>query len=233
MPWTIGTIDARTSATGNPTTFSKTVLQGENLLIVMLKVNGGTNRAGGSLTYGSQTMSQANSTQKAAASPEASTELWYLINPTVGTATLTIPNTGGLTIFRVVASGRCSGTPYLVGANGSNGTSTNPSAGSVTLPDYGNILFATVCSGATTWAPSARSGTQIQDTDDGAHGGGTQYLISTNPVPAGQTMSWTFGTSDDWGAVVAAFGELFSNAVGTHQNWQVGDGGSVSDPLMH
>jgi hypothetical protein len=210
MAFTIGQLPARASSAGNPITFSQDVLPGEVVFVLMLKVNGGTNRAGGAPTWGSFTFTQANTTQKAAASPEASTELWYLLNPPPGTQTCTIPNTGALTVFRQIAFAR-SGGAIADGNNGGNGTSTNPTPGSVTPTEDGSILFATVASGATTWAPSSQAGTIIQNTDDGAHGGGTQYFIQGGR--AAFTLNWTFGTSDDWGAVVAAFRERPSNLV--------------------
>lgn len=203
---------ARASATGNPITFSYTVAQGDTVIVVMLKVDGATNRAGGSLTWGTDTFTQANSTQKAAASPEASAELWYLLNPTPGTQTLTIPNTGSLTVKHTVGIGRAKagGESRLGGTNGSNGTSTNPTPGAITPAADGAIFFAVCASGITTWAPTAQGGTVIANTDDGAHGSGEQYFIQ--PTRAAKTMNWTIG-SDDWGAVAAAFDEVAPNAL--------------------
>lgn len=196
----------------------------------MLHVVGGTNRAGGSLTLGPYTLTQANSTQKAVTSPEGSTELWYLVNALPGSYTLTIPNTGALTIRYQTAWGMAKGggTSFFRAANGSNNTSTNPTPGAVTAV-IGDIGFATVFSGATTWAPSARAGTQIQDTDDGAFGGGTQYkLIVAN---GSDTLSWTFGTSDDWGAVSAYFGETDAQAFNQYFGFDAGDGISVTEKI--
>lgn len=206
MAHTIGALPARASSTGNPITFSQAVASGETVMVVMLKVNGGTNRAGGALTWGSYTLTQANTTQKAASSPEASAELWYLLNPPVGTQTLTIPNTGGLTVFYQVAFGK-SATPSTTfnAASGSNATGTNPSPGAIASCLAGDIVFAVVATGAQTWAPSAQAGTVIQNNDDGANGGGTQYSILGSS--GSFTLNWTFGTSDDYGAVAAAFSE--------------------------
>ena len=172
----------------------------------MLHVQTGTNRAGGSLTWNGETLLQANSTQKAAASPEGSTELWYLLNPLPATANLIIPNTGALTIRYVVAAGSAvaGGASFLRSSNGGNGTSTNPTPGAAAY-QAGDIGFATSFSGATTYAPGTPAGTTIQWTDDGAFGGATQYTI---PGAAGSTaLGWTFSASDDWGAVSAFFGE--------------------------
>lgn len=201
-------VATRTSSTANPISTNITLQGGDTVLVVLLKVNGGTNRAGGALVYDNRPLIQANSTQKAVTSPEASAELWYLVNPPLGTKTLVIPNTGGLTVFYNVEAGQAATgfTSEFDGANGGNATSTNPSAGAIVTTVNGDIGFAVVATGAGTWAPSAQTGTVIQNTDDGAHGGGTQYTLQG--TLGSFTFSWTFATSDDWGAVAAFFKEV-------------------------
>jgi hypothetical protein len=195
----------------------------------MLHVAGGTARAGGALTLGSYTLTQANSTQKAATSPEGSAELWYLLNPVPGAYTLTIPNTGALTVRYVVAyaAAKLGSKSLFRGANGSNGTSANPATGTIACI-AGDIVFSAVCSGATTWNPSAQTGTVIQNTDDGALGGGTQYSIIV--ADGAHTISWT-QASDDWGAVAAAFGEVGTNSFNQWHGFKVGNGMSTGEKI--
>ncbi len=217
----------RTSSAGNPITFSYTVAPGDHVICVMIKGDGGTNRAGGSptLTGGPQnyTFTQRNSTQKAASSPEASCELWDVINPIPATYTLTIPNTGPITTFTTVAIGRArlGGRAFFIGTNGGNGTSTNPTPGAVTVTDAGAIGFAIVASGLQSWNPSGQVGTVIANTDDGAHGSGEQYILS--PAIGSHTLSWT-ASSDDWGAVSAYYGEIAPHAFNNYMRAE-----SVSD----
>ena len=231
MAHTYSRAGTRTSSAGNPITVASTAINaGETVFVVMLHVVGGTNRAGGSLTWGDYTLTQANSTQKAATSPEGSTELWYLLNALPNSKTLTIPNTGAATIFYQTAWAKAKGggTSLFRGANGSNGTSTNPTPGAVTA-GIGDVGFATVFSGATTWNPSGRGGTQIQDTDDGANGGGTQYkLIVAN---GSDTLNWTFGTSDDWGCVSAYFSEVDAININQWMGFDAGNGMSVTEKI--
>lgn len=174
----------------------------------MLKVNGATNRNSGAPVFAGLTMTQANTVQKAAAAPEASCELWYLLNPPIGTWTCEIPNTGTLTVFYTLATGKAKagGKSAFDVATGANGTSANPAPGSVTTSQDGDIGFAVCATGAQTWAPSAQAGTVIANTDDGAHGGGEQYHLQA--TAGAIDLGWTFGTSDDWGAVVAYFKEV-------------------------
>lgn len=215
---------ARTSSAGNPITVSYVVANGDTVICLMIKTVGATNRAGAAPTWGTYTFTQASSTQKAAASPEASAEMWYLVNPVPATATLTIPNTNAATIKYTVGIGRATngGQSFFDAANGGNNTSTNPTPGSVTCTTAGDMVFAITAGGWTTWAPSAQAGTIIANTDDGADGGGEQYSIRTNP--GAFTLNWTFGTSDDWGAVVAAFKEVRPNGL---QNYLPGLSGGA------
>jgi hypothetical protein len=230
MPHTIGAIAAHTSSTSNPITFSHTVNAGETVLVVMLSVVGASDRTGGALTFGSQTFSQANSTQKAAATPESSAEIWYLVNPTVTTATLTIPNAAGLTVWRLVVAAKApaGGGSVFSTATGTNNTAANPAV-TVTLPGEGNIIFAVVASGAQTWAPSARDGTQISDTDNGTIGDGFQYLI--RQTSGSQTMGWTFGTSEDYGLVAVAFSERPAHGFNNYFGVSAGSGMSVTEKI--
>lgn len=206
---TFASLAARSSAATSPITRSITVGSTDLVVVALLKVVGGTNRAGGAPTWNNLTFVQANSTQKAAASPEASAEIWYLINPhlTPATANISIPNTGSLTVFSTVIAfrgSRAQNRAYFVGANGGNATSSNPTPGALILYP-GDAAVAITAGGWTTWNPSAQAGTIIANTDDGADGGGEQYSLRTS---AGSfDLNWTFGTSDDWGAVVAAFAE--------------------------
>lgn len=220
---------ARASSAANPITFSYAVAKGDTVIALLLKGVGATDRAGGAPTWGNYTFAQANSTQKAAASPEASAELWYLVNPFPGTYTLTIPNTGAITCFYTIAVGRAKpgATSKFDGANGSNGTSTNPTPGAITPTLNGAILFAITAVGAQTWAPTAQAGTIIANTDDGVHGGGEQYLLQA--TAAAVTMNWTFATSDDWGAVAAAFIEV-DPTVGPHYARAAGGAGVQCNP---
>ncbi|MEO7397327.1 MAG: hypothetical protein ABIW84_02060 [Ilumatobacteraceae bacterium] len=192
----------------------------DTVLVLMLKTVGAVDRAGGAPTFAGLTMTQANSTQKAVTSPECGCELWYLLNPRAGANTASIPNTGTKTILYTIATGRAATgkTSAFDGANGGNATSTNPTPGAVVTTVNGAIGFAITAGGWTTWAPSAQVGTIIANTDDGADGGGEQYLLQASLGTS--TLSWTFATSDDWGAVSAYFKEIDQNVVGRGRFYQ-------------
>jgi hypothetical protein len=216
MAHTLGTNSSHTSGTANPLTFTFTTNVADTVVVLLLKVNGATNRAGGAPTFHGVPMTQASTTQKAASSPEASAELWYLLGPPVGsTLTFSIPNTGGLTIWHMAATGRAAaGLHSAVDAapSGANGTSTNPAPGAIVTTVNGDIGFAVVATGAQTWAPSAQAGTVLNNTDDGATGTGRQYHLQA--TAASINLNWTFGTSDDWGAVAVYFKEVEPPPIG-------------------
>jgi hypothetical protein len=221
---------ARTSSAANPVTFSYTVAPGDTVICLLIKGTGATNRAGGAPDWGGNVFTQANSTQKAVTSPEASCEIWYLLNPLPGTQTLTIPNTGAITLKYTVVIGRAAagGKSAFDAANGGNATSTNPTPGAVTVSEDGSIAFAITAGGWTTWAPSAQVGTVIANTDDGADGGGEQYsLVNLGSL----TLSWTFATSDDWGAVVAVFKEVPPQRLNNYMAIEAGSGISVTEKI--
>ena len=110
MAHTFGNNSTRASSSSSPiTTATFTPTSGSTVLVLFLWVQGGTNRAGGSPTYNGVAMNQANSTQKAAASPESSMEIWYVVSSdgtTLPAATASIPNTGSLTIHYQFATGK-------------------------------------------------------------------------------------------------------------------------------
>lgn len=199
---------ARTLSSSNPVSFSMAVSQGDTVLVLLLNVVGAAVRGGGAPTYDGVPMTQASTQQIAAASPEASAEIWYVLNPLPGNRTVSIPNSGSLAIRYTVEAGQAEagGSSALDGANGNNATGTNPSPGAVTITQSGDVAWSIIAGGAQTWSPSAQVGTAIANTDDGATGGGEQYAL--NPAVGSLTLSWTFGTSEDYGAVAVAFKEV-------------------------
>jgi hypothetical protein len=227
-----GSLVARTSSASNPITFTLTTAAKDTVVVLLLKGVGATSRAGGAPTWRGSTFTQANSTQKAAVSPEASAELWYLVNPGIGTGTLTLPNTGPITVFYEAVSGTASGGGGAAAfgvANGANATGSNPSPGSVTTVADGSILFAVAAGGWQTWSPSAQGGTVITNSDDGADGYGSQYFLQS--ALGAKTMDWTFGTSDDWGAVVASFREIPPVVLNNYMSVKAGDGYVVGERI--
>lgn len=198
---------ATSTETTNPMVASFTTTSANTVLGIMLMYAGSTARAGGDPTFGSQTFIQADSQRSGTPSPECSCEAWYIIGPTTQTANISVPNSGGLAMKMHIASANAASgfrSAFDV-ANGAGTTGTNPTV-SVTTTVNGDMLFNVVANGAQAWSTSTRTGTLIQEGDLGAWGGGAQYFVMTGS--GAQAMSWTFGTSEDYGIITMAFKEV-------------------------
>lgn len=204
---------ARVTGAASPTTTTYTCGAGTTVLTVGIVTGGTVARAGGAPTYNGVALTQAGTSQQAAATPETITELWYLLNPGTGSAlTLSIPNTGSRSLFIGIASFKAAAglASRFDLAAGANGTSTNPTA-SITPTKNGAAIMAACGNGATTWAPSAITGTAAipagtNGTDDGAFGDSFMYFLQA--TAAAKAMTWTFATSEDWAVCLAAFYEV-------------------------
>lgn len=192
--------------TSNPQSGSYTCGAGATLLVVSLVYAGSTARSGGAPTYNGVALQQADIQRYGSTNPEASVEMWYMLNPPTGAAyTISVPNAGGLNMATMIASFKAQSgyTSFLDVSNGNGAVSTNPSV-SVTTTADGDVIVAAVANGAQSWSGTP-VGTNVFTNDNGSWGGGLQYLLQTSQGT--QAMSWTFGTSEDWGVVVAAFKE--------------------------
>jgi len=203
MAASLSQVTTHTTGTTNPVTISVTTTANDHVMVLCLVVASATQRTGGTPTFNGVNMTQAGTTAQAASAPETSVEIWYLFNPDITTANVSIPNAGGLTIRRDVSCYKSTTGKFKVGTAGTNsGTSTNPSL-SVNVPYDDSVWISAVGTGATTWAPSAQDGTILYNTDHGANGMGSQYGIKA--TSGTQSMGWTEASNDDWAIVGISF----------------------------
>jgi hypothetical protein len=205
------------AGTSNPQAANYTCGAGATLLVVTLIYTTGWRV--GAPTYNGVELTQADGPRVFGDSaPEVRAEIWYLCGPPTEAAySLSVPNPNSLSIEVCISS-------YIAGSGkqsrlevsaGTTGSGNNPSV-NITTSTNGAAIVAAVAHGHNTWAPSARAGTQLYDTDNGTWGGGHQYVLQAS---AGlQAMSWTFGSSDDWGLVAAAFAEVDDEAAVSKAN---------------
>jgi hypothetical protein len=177
---------------------------GVTVIAIGIVAAGATLRTGGAPTFNGKAFTQAGTTQQAAASPETSCEMWYLLAPDVGMFDIIVPNTGLITLHinwsnYISATGQSA----LDDAQGSNGTSANPSV-NITASIAGDAIVASLGDGLAT-APTAQSGTNMGRDDNGAYSSSHQYTLtgSTGLIAS----SWTVA-SDDWCMCVVAFKEV-------------------------
>jgi hypothetical protein len=185
------------------------------VLVVMVLYSGVTARTGGAPTYNSVALTQAQSRQGVT---ETSCELWYMLAPPVSQAlSVSVPNDNARTMWIYIASGNAAaGYTCALDSSGVNATTgTNPTV-SVTTIAAGCLIFAVVATGANTFVPTARTGISLYEEDltsPTTIGGAGQYYVKSNT--GAQAMSWTFSTSDDYGAIAVAFKEVLPTITGT------------------
>ena len=162
-----------TTTNANPATFTINCPSGTTVLWLGIVVSGTTARAGGAPTYNSNAMTASVAKTNAGGTPETCAETWYMLAPPTGSAyTISVPNSGVLAMTLIAATGSApAGGTSAKAANGvaTAGSSTNPSTTGPTGV-IGDIEFSLVGDGATTWNPTARSGTQLYDWDAGSRG---------------------------------------------------------------
>lgn len=206
---------ASTTLTDNPVTGSFAAGTGATVMVMMLAYAGTTARGGGAPTFAGSALTQAGTQRYGATSGEASAEMWYFLSPpTSGSYAVSIPNTGALALSADIASGKAAAGygSVLDATSGSanTGATTNPYT-TITISGSGDILFGNVANGAQNWNPTATSGSILYNRDNGAWGEGSQYDLQ--PTAGLKTLSWTFGTGEDWGVCAVAFKEQPGNAV--------------------
>jgi hypothetical protein len=198
------TYDTKLRGTGsaNPQTLSYTCGSGATLLVLGIVAEGATSRTGGAPTFDGVAMTQVDSTQTAT---ETNVEMWYLVNPSTGSAyDISVPNSNTLTLYLIASSYKAASgyTSALDVSNGTTGSTANPSLLVDTNVD-GDVVVDVLGHGYHK-VPTANSHTLLYSTDDGAYTDNAQYALQ---VTAGSiTLSWT-ANADDWAMIVGAFKE--------------------------
>jgi len=201
------TFDTKLRFTGatSPLTQSYTCGSGATLLVLGIVTEGNTARTGGAPTYNGTAMTQVNSTRIAT---ETNVEMWYLANPSTGSAyTISVPNSNTRTLYVTASSYKAASgkTSTLDVSNGDQQTSANPYVCVTTTAD-GDAIVDILGDGLDT-APTANDSayTLLYSTDDGAYSDNAQYRIQ--PAAGADCPDWTVA-SDDWAMIVGAFKEV-------------------------
>jgi len=162
-----------------------------------------------SITYGAQSLTFLRADTHPSATIRS--ELWYLIAPTSGTATVTVTlsgtskATGGSCTYTGVAQ-----TSPLDANGGGTGTSNSPSR-SVTVNTANSWLLGHLAVSGSIRTVSSEGSGQTLRWDQVTTGGSAAsrnrgHGSDKGPVGTGsQTMSWTLSGSADWAASVVAF----------------------------
>ena len=188
----------------NPTTISITIPVNANLMIVSIHgIN--TNRESGTPTYGGITLTQAGN--YAGNNPM---EMWYLINPSNGTNTLSIPNYPIANLHVVISWYSFNGTFTLQGTAAANGLNANPTTTIATSAGGKKtfIIDAVTLRAYSTY--KVRGGTysdaKIYKGIAGAVAGASSQYASYDSLASSRTLWWT--NQDEplyWYSMIAYF----------------------------
>jgi len=200
----VHTFDAKNRVTGtaNPLLVSHTCGSGATLLVLSLVVKGNVARAGGAPSYNGVAMTQVQTTKIAT---ETNCEMWYLVNPSIGTYNVSIPNTNAWNLYAITSSYKAQAgyTSALDVSNSATGTTANPSL-SVTTTVNGDVVVDTLGDGYNT-PPTANNRTKLYSIDDGLYSDSAQYALQASLGLI--TFTWTVA-ADDWCMIVGAFKEV-------------------------
>ena len=219
MALTYRTKASTAGSTSQPVTLSFTIQTGDVLLALCIMQGDDVPRTGGSPTRGAQTFVQAGSTQTG--SKEASAAVWYIIDPTVGTADISVPNDTPHVLDLSAVSFYGTGAEYF-GVSESNTTVADPSLTIDSVPE-GSALVNAFGSG---YKDLASASDNVLDTYDYA-GYTTQSQYKIAPSTANQTLPWT-QPSDDVANVLAAWEEVVGL---TPKTAATGDANTSTDAL--
>jgi hypothetical protein len=222
------TFDTKLRFTGatSPLTQSYTCGSGATLLVLGIVTAGNTPRTGGAPTYNGAVMTQVDSTRIAT---ETNVEMWYLANPSTGSAyTISVPNTNTRTLYVTASSYKAASgkTSALDTSNGDKQTSSNPYVCITTTAD-GDVIVDILGDGyddVPTANDSSGQYTVLYSTDDGNYSDNAQYRLQ--PAAGMDCPDWTTAGSDEWAMVVGAFKEVVPiyYSVGTESNPLYGPG---------
>ena len=206
--FTLDTSAESSNSSADPITLSLTCGANSKLLVLAIGSGTVTSRTGGSPTYNGVTMIRVGNEVIAGSGVEVTSELWYLSNPTTGSAVnISVPNSGSKNIKLSASSFN---STVAIGAGLESFTSTNVTAANpsltITPATDGTVIVDSFADG-NSGAPS-NSQTLLFSNGNGGWDNGSQYALQA--TKAAITFSWTIA-SDDVAFIVAVFKE----AVGT------------------
>ena len=151
-----------------------------------------------SVTYGGTALTKIGAVN--AGGNQNRTELWYLLAPATGTATVVVTGNASKAIvaasisFTGVNQATPLGTSAFVGSNGSTTASVTVSSGS------GQVVLDTVTANgdAVSLTPGGSQTQQWYSYSNNGDGGNSRGGGSTQPGAASTTMTWTLGVSKPW-----------------------------------
>ena len=194
--------------TSNPETVSITPTTGASLLVLTLMTAGIVDRTGGIPTFNGADLTLVSKET----AEEINVEMWYLIDPSIGTYDVLIPNTSSNSLF-CVASVFKAQAGYDTEYDTFNEAWSDTGSPSIDLTTQGDgCAIVEVCGDGYALAPTSGNKTELYSVDDGTYSDNHQYELQDS---AGlTTFTWTVG-SNDWCSIIASFKEVAAGASST------------------
>jgi hypothetical protein len=202
---TTNVVDDHASFTGTATSTSVTIASGDTVLLVFVATfyNSGSGVPPDAFTYGGVSLTLLSS--QGNTEPSA-TSVWYLLNPTVGTATLagtwTTNTSGGITDLKAVPlSGAATSGTFGTPATASSTANNNPAVTAVGSSGSSDLYLGCAVNGIAT---TTSTGTGQTDVSNVVFNSAASYAVSKIPGSNTGVFTWTgsgtlFGT--DWAAI--------------------------------
>jgi hypothetical protein len=199
-------VNDNTSFTGTATSTSVTVASGDVVLLVFVGnfYNSGTAVPPNTFTYGGVALTLLSSIGATGILPESS--VWYLLNPTAGTATLagtwTTNVSGGIAnVTAVPVSGAATTGTFGTVATASSTANNNSAVTATGSAGGGDLYFGHAVNGI---QASTSTGTGQTDISNSTINAAASVVVSTIPGSNAGAFTWTgsgtlFGT--DWAAL--------------------------------
>ena len=188
----------RVTGTSNPLVVPITPTTGATVLVLGIVCDGAISRIGGTPTYNGDDMTYITG----ANAIETNVEMWYILNPDIGTYNVSIPNTQPEDLWAVVSVFKASSgyTSELDVSNSDDAVGANPSV-TVTTTEDGDVIVDVMGSGHYE-IPTDNSDILLYSAAVASHCDNHQYAL--DETAGERTLSWT-QTGDDWCMAVAAF----------------------------
>lgn len=186
----------------DPGLIAITPTTGATLLVVGITKWDDVERGGGAPTFNGVAMTRVGTVEQ---SSETNIELWYLLDPSIGTFNISVPNTNSddIALHASVYAAQAGYTTEFDIKNQTNAATGSPTI-NITPTANGDAVIDIMASGDGTIA-SANSQTLLHKNDQGGWVDGSQYALQASAAQL--TFSYTV-PSDDWSIIVAAFKEV-------------------------
>lgn len=186
----------------NPVTVSVTPTTGATVLVLSLIMWSTDARTGGAPSFNGVDLTQAGTV---AVGVETSSELWYLINPSIGTYNVSIPNVEENYCFGMVSTYKAQAgySTEFDATNKASGNSDTPTV-SVTTTEDGDVIVDALGTGSADI--TANNQTLLYNNGHATFSDAAQYALLADAGPI--VMQWSTNLIDDWSLVAAAFKEV-------------------------